>query len=59
MKSYTVLKMMNIEYIVIFVINSVSKDNIKIISNHKPILITNIKENHFEKIYSIKYGSPL
>ena len=48
MKFYAALKTMSIEYIVIFVINSVSTDIIKIISSHKLILIPNINENHIK-----------
>ena len=44
MKFFIVKMIENIEFIVIFVTNFVSKDIIKIISNHKPILIINLKE---------------
>ena len=45
MKLYTVLKMMNTEYIAIFVVKYVKSDFIKIISTHNLILIIFIEDN--------------
>ena len=46
MKLYTVPKMMNIDYIVEFVINYVFNDTIEIISDHKLTQINFIKSFH-------------
>ena len=53
MKLYTVLKMMNIEYIVMNLINYVLNDSIKIISNHKPTLIIFVKDNKQIRISNV------
>ena len=50
-KKYIVLMMMNIEYIVMFVIYFVQKDIIKLILNQEHILIIFIKENNSNSKY--------
>ena len=49
MKLYIVLMMMNIEYMLKFVLNSVLKDIIKTIWNQEHKQITIVKDNNWSK----------